>query len=177
LSLTSEDNCLCARAVGWATSISEAYATYVYTHVHGGVAPGVVMRSGRAWAGSLGCKPLDAERRIGGVPYSPVGMQRALGMCGWVRGGSEGQQGGRGSPRSCGGDSRRGWAVGWATSVSETHTIYMHTYVHGGVAPGIVTQSSRGFRGVSDYLPSNTLKLMVLTSVYAEDLDNAPVDV
>ena len=114
---------------------------------------------------------------LGGVPYSHVGMQRAFGMCGWVRGGSEGQQGGRGSPRSCGGDSRRGWAVGWATSVSETHTIYMHTYVHGGVAPGIVTQSSRGFRGVSDYLPSNTLKLMVLTSVYAEDLDNAPVDV
>jgi len=53
-----------AWAVGWATSISEAYATYVHMHVHGGVAPGVIMRSGRAWARSLSCKLLGAERHI-----------------------------------------------------------------------------------------------------------------
>jgi len=80
-----------------------------------------------------------------GVPYSPVGMQGALGMCGWVWEGSEGERGGRGTPRSCGADSCRGWAVGWATSVSEVHVIYVNTYVHEGVAPGVVTQSSRGF--------------------------------
>ena len=80
--------------------------------------------------------------------------------CGYARGfgdvrlgvwGQQGrQQGGRGSLRSCGADSCCGWAVGQATSVSEVHAIYMNMYVHGGVAPGVVTQSGRGFRGVSD---------------------------
>jgi len=50
-------------AVGWATSVSEAYAINVHTHVHEGVASGVGMWSGGAWAGLLSCKLLDAERR------------------------------------------------------------------------------------------------------------------
>jgi len=54
-----------AWAVGWATSISEAYATYVHMYIHRGVAPGVVMRSGRAWARLLSCKLLGAEQHIG----------------------------------------------------------------------------------------------------------------
>jgi len=53
-----------AWAVGWATSVSGAHAIYVHTHVHGGVAPGVVMQSGRSWAKTLSCKPLDTERGI-----------------------------------------------------------------------------------------------------------------
>jgi len=102
---------------------------------------GSLCSPGRAWARSLGCKLNGAW----GVSYSPVGMQGALGMCGWVWGGSEGEQGGRGTPRSCRANSCHGWAVGWATSVSEVHAIYVNTYVHEGVTPGVVTQSSRGF--------------------------------
>jgi len=52
-------------AMGWATSISEAYATYVHMYIHRGVAPGVVMWSGRAWARLLSCKLLGAEQHIG----------------------------------------------------------------------------------------------------------------
>jgi len=51
---------------------------------------------------------------------------------------------------SCGADSYRGETVGRATSVSEVHAICVNMYVHGGVAPGVVTQSGRGFRYVSD---------------------------
>jgi len=58
-------NSWCMWAVGWATSVSGAYAIYVHMDVHGGVAPGVVMRSGRSWARTLSCKPLDTERGIG----------------------------------------------------------------------------------------------------------------
>ena len=36
------------------------------THVPGGVAPGVVTRSGRTWARPSSCKPLDTERRLEG---------------------------------------------------------------------------------------------------------------
>ena len=36
----------------------------MHTHVHGGVAPGVVIGSGRAWARSLGCKLNGA---LGGI--------------------------------------------------------------------------------------------------------------
>jgi len=42
-------------------------------------------------------------------------------------------------------DSRHAWAVGWATSVSGAHAIYVHTDVHRGVAPGVVMQSSRSW--------------------------------
>jgi len=44
-------------AVGWATGVSKAYVIYVHMHVHRGVAPGVVMGTGWAWARLLGCKP------------------------------------------------------------------------------------------------------------------------
>jgi len=60
------------------------------------------------------------------------------------------QRGGWGSPRSCGVDSRRRWAVGRVTSISEVHAICVNKYVHGGLAPGVVTQSGRGLRDVSD---------------------------
>jgi hypothetical protein len=33
-------------------------------HVHAGAAPGVVTRSGKAWARSSSCKPLGTERRL-----------------------------------------------------------------------------------------------------------------
>jgi len=79
------------------------------------------------------------------ILYSPVGMQGALGMCSWVWGGSKGERGGRGSPRSCGADSCRRWAVGWATSVSGVYAIYVNTHVHGGVAPGVGMQSGEVF--------------------------------
>ena len=43
---------------------------------------------------------------------------------------------GEGSRSSCGANS--GWVAGWATSISEACAAYVHTHIHGGVAPGVV---------------------------------------
>jgi len=52
-------------AMGWATNVSGAHVIYMHRDVHRGVAPGVVMQSGRSWARTLSCKLLDAEWGIG----------------------------------------------------------------------------------------------------------------